>query len=89
MAQMTGGSNRLALVMAGPTTDYGYTTFAGTANASTPGYASENPVPTANCNSGGTCTYQFTTPIPANAKGTYAIGIEGRRALGHQRRNGG
>ena len=27
MAQLTGGSNRLALVLAGPTSDYGYTSF--------------------------------------------------------------
>jgi OmcA/MtrC family decaheme c-type cytochrome len=78
MAQMTGGTNRLGLVMAGPTNDYGYTNFGVT---TTPGYVSENPVPTAQCNSGGTCTYQFTHSIPAAAKGTFAIGMEGRRAL--------
>src|ERR1035437_6377624 len=77
MAQLTGGSNRMALVMAGPTTDYGYTKFG--SDVTTPGYVSENPVPTAQCDSGGTCTYTFTHSIPATATGTYAIGVEGRR----------
>lgn len=75
MAQLTGGQNRLALVLAGPTSDYGYTNF----GASTPGYVSENPVPTASCSPDGTCTYTFTHAIPANATGTYSVGIEGRR----------
>jgi OmcA/MtrC family decaheme c-type cytochrome len=79
MTAMTGGSNRMALVMAGPTSDYGYTSFG--AGVTTPGYVSENPVPTASCGSDGTCTYTFTHTIPAAAKGTYAIGIEGRRGL--------
>jgi OmcA/MtrC family decaheme c-type cytochrome len=77
MAQLTGGSNRLALVMAGPTTDYGYTSFG--SDVTTPGYVSENPVPTAKCANDGTCTYTFTHAIPAKATGTYAIGVEGRR----------
>ena len=47
MATLTGGSNRLALVMAGPTSDYGYTSFG--SDVTTPGYVSENPVPTATC----------------------------------------
>ena len=79
MSAMTGGSNRLALVMAGPTSDYGYTSFG--ADVKTPGYVSENPVPTASCDNSGTCTYQFTHAIPASAKGTFAIGMEGRRGL--------
>jgi OmcA/MtrC family decaheme c-type cytochrome len=77
MAQLTGGSNRLALVMAGPTTDYGYTSFG--SDVTTPGYVSENPVPTAKCANDGTCTYTFTHSIPAKATGTFAIGVEGRR----------
>lgn len=78
MAQMTGGSNRIGLVMAGPASDYGYTKFG--ADVSTPGYVSENPVPTAQCSTDGTCTYTFAHAIPANATGTYSIGIEARRA---------
>jgi OmcA/MtrC family decaheme c-type cytochrome len=79
MAQLTGGSNRLALVMAGPTADYGYTSFG--SGVTTPGYVSENPVPKAQCSADGTCSYTFSHSIPANATGTYAIGIEGRRGL--------
>jgi len=78
MATMTGGSNRLALVLAGTAADYG-TASLGT--AATPGYVSENPVPTAQCDSAGNCTYTFTHSIPAGATGTYAVGIEGRRGL--------
>jgi OmcA/MtrC family decaheme c-type cytochrome len=77
MAQLTGGSNRMALVMAGPTTDYGYTSFG--SDVTTAGYVSENPVPTAQCGNDGTCTYTFKHAVPANATGTYAIGVEGRR----------
>jgi OmcA/MtrC family decaheme c-type cytochrome len=79
MSALTGGSNRMALVMAGPTSDYGYTSFG--SDVKTPGYVSENPVPTAQCGSDGTCTYTFTHAVPANAKGTFAIGIEGRRGI--------
>ncbi|MGB9455164.1 MAG: OmcA/MtrC family decaheme c-type cytochrome [Bryobacteraceae bacterium] len=79
MSAMTGGENRLALVMAGPTSDYGLTSFG--SDVTTPGYVSENPVPTAQCDASGNCTYTFTHSIPANAKGTYAMGIEGRRGL--------
>jgi len=77
MADMTGGQNRIGLVLAGPTSDYGYTSFG--KDVTTLGYVSENPVPTAKCSADGTCTYTFAHAIPANAKGTYAIGIEGRR----------
>lgn len=79
MAQLTGGNNRLALVMAGPTSDYGYTSFG--ADVTTQGYVSENPVPSAKCSADGTCSYTFTHAIPAKATGTFAIGMEGRRAL--------
>jgi OmcA/MtrC family decaheme c-type cytochrome len=77
MAQLTGGNNRVGLVLAGPTSDYGYTSFG--SDVTTKGYVSENPVPTAKCGSDGTCTYTFTHSIPASATGTYAIGIEARR----------
>jgi OmcA/MtrC family decaheme c-type cytochrome len=79
MAQLTGGSNRLGLVMAGPTSDYGYTSFG--SDVTTPGYVSENPVPTAQCSPDGTCSYTFAHSIPAKATGTYSIGIEGTRGL--------
>jgi OmcA/MtrC family decaheme c-type cytochrome len=79
MAQMTGGNNRIGLVLAGPTSDYGYTNFG--ADVTTHGYVSENPVPTAKCSGDGTCSYTFTHLIPANAKGTFSIGIEARRGL--------
>jgi OmcA/MtrC family decaheme c-type cytochrome len=77
MAQMTGGNNRIGLVLAGPTSDYGQTSFG--SDVTTKGYVSENPVPTAKCSNDGTCTYTFTHAIPANATGTYAIGMEARR----------
>jgi OmcA/MtrC family decaheme c-type cytochrome len=79
MADMTGGNNRIGLVLAGPTSDYGQTNFG--SDVTSKGYVSENPVPTAKCSPDGTCTYTFTHAIPANAKGTFAIGIEARRNL--------
>ncbi len=79
MSAMTGGNNRVALVMAGPTSDYGYTSFG--KDVTTNGYVSENPVPSAVCSNDGTCTYTFTHSIPATATGTYAIGIEARRGI--------
>jgi OmcA/MtrC family decaheme c-type cytochrome len=79
MAQLTGGSNRLALVLAGPTGDYGYTSFG--SDVTTPGYVSENPVSKASCSPDGTCVYTFAHAIPANATGTYSIGAEGRRTF--------
>jgi OmcA/MtrC family decaheme c-type cytochrome len=77
MADLKGGSNRLGLVLAGPTTDYGYTSFG--SDVTTKGYVSEDPTGAANCSADGTCSYTFTHAIPASATGTYAIGIEGRR----------
>ena len=72
MAQMTGGNNRIGLVLAGPTTDYGYTSFG--ADVTTQGYVSENPVPTAKCSADGTCTYHLrprrfrpTRPAPTRS----------------------
>ncbi|MCL4403018.1 MAG: OmcA/MtrC family decaheme c-type cytochrome, partial [Acidobacteria bacterium] len=74
---MTAAPNRVALVLAGPTTDYGYTDF----GAPTGGYVTEDPTRTAKCSADGTCTYTFSAKIPADAKGTYTIGIEARRGL--------
>lgn len=57
---------RLSLVLAGPTTDYSsYTSEA--ANGAQ--------------GSGGTYTYTFKQAIPAGAKGTFAVGIEGYRSV--------
>ena len=56
--------DRLALVLAGPTTDYAAA-------------VSEDPRKTAVANGDGTYKYTFKAPIPADATGTYSIGIEG------------
>ncbi|MFB3829244.1 MAG: OmcA/MtrC family decaheme c-type cytochrome [Bryobacteraceae bacterium] len=74
-ATLTVRPNRLALVLAGPTIDYGYTDF----GAGPIGYASEEAGAAAKCSNDGLCTYTFTAKIPANAKGTYTVGIEARR----------
>jgi OmcA/MtrC family decaheme c-type cytochrome len=66
----------LQFTMAGPTTDYGYTSF-GSDTASTPGYVTESAVK-APCDSSGNCTYAFTHAVPAAATGTYTIGGEAR-----------
>jgi OmcA/MtrC family decaheme c-type cytochrome len=75
-ADLPGG--RLSMVLAGPTSDYGYTAFAG---VTTPGYVSESALTAAKCGTDGTCTYTFTKIIPANAKGSFSIGAEGRRVF--------
>jgi len=64
----------IEFTMAGPTTDYGYTSF-GSDTASTPGYVTES-VAAAACNSSGACTYTFTHAIPASATGTYTMAGE-------------
>jgi len=58
---------RLQLVLAGPTSDYA-------------SYVSEDAT-RATCSGDGVCTYTFSKPVPADAKGTYSIGIEGYRTL--------
>jgi OmcA/MtrC family decaheme c-type cytochrome len=75
MSKFTSGGS-LSLTMAGPTTDYGYTSFG--SSVTTPGYVTEAVAAGSTCSSDGTCSYTFTHTIPATAKGTYAIGIEGR-----------
>jgi OmcA/MtrC family decaheme c-type cytochrome len=79
MSYFTANSGSLSLTMAGPTTDYGYTIF-GT-NTTTPGYVTESVINGAQCTSAGACTYTFTNVVPAKAKGTYTIGIEGRLSI--------
>ena len=68
--------NNVSLLMAGPTWDYGYTSFG--SDVTTPGYVSESATG-AQCNTAGTCTYTFQHAIPADANGSFAIGIESRR----------
>lgn len=67
----------ISLTMAGPTTDYGYTSFG--SGVTTPGYVTES-ASGATCLSG-TCSYTFTHAIPANATGTYTIGGEARETV--------
>jgi OmcA/MtrC family decaheme c-type cytochrome len=66
----------LAFTMAGPTADYGYTSFG--SDVTTAGYVTESAL-SANCNSSGNCMYTFRHAVPANATGTFAIGVEARR----------
>ena len=66
----------ISLTMAGPAADYGYTSFG--SDVATPGYVTES-ASGATCDASGTCVYKFTHAVPANATGTYGIGIEARR----------
>jgi OmcA/MtrC family decaheme c-type cytochrome len=66
----------LSFTMAGPTTDYGYTSFG--SDVTTPGYVTESALTAATC-TGANCVYQFTHSVPAKATGTYSIGVESRR----------
>ena len=56
--------SRLSLDLAGPTTDY-------------PSVTSEDPRSASQVAADGTATYTFKTAIPAGAKGSFSIGIEG------------
>jgi OmcA/MtrC family decaheme c-type cytochrome len=67
-------ASTLQFTMAGPTTDYGYTTFG---TATTPGYVTESAAK-ATCNPSGACAYTFTHAVPAGATGTYTMGGEAR-----------
>jgi OmcA/MtrC family decaheme c-type cytochrome len=78
LSSFTTGSNSLSLTMAGPTTDYGYTSFG--SDVTTPGYVTET-ASGATCGADGSCLYTFTHAVPAKATGTYAIGIEGRLSV--------
>ena len=79
MSYFTANSGTLSFTMAGPTTDYGYTSFGST--VTTPGYVTESAVSASSCDSSGNCSYTFTHTIPATAKGTYTIGVEGRLSV--------
>ena len=66
----------ISFTMAGPTTDFGYTSFG--SGVTTPGYVTESAAK-ATCDGSGNCMYTFTHIVPAIATGTYAIGVEARR----------
>jgi len=68
----------LSLTMAGPTADYGYTSFG--SDVTTPGYVTESALSAGSCGSDGSCLYTFKHSVPAGSTGTYAIGIEARRS---------
>jgi OmcA/MtrC family decaheme c-type cytochrome len=66
----------LSFTMAGPTSDYGYTSFG--SDVTTPGFVTESALG-ASCGSDGSCLYTFKHAVPAKATGTYSIGVEARR----------
>jgi len=66
----------ISFTMAGPTTDYGYTSFGST--VTTPGYVTESAAG-ATCDVNSNCVYTFAHAVPAKSTGTYAIGVEARR----------
>ena len=70
----------ISFTMAGPTTDYGKTSFG--SDVTTPGYVTENALTAASaatCDNSGNCQYTFTHAVPAGSKGTFVIGVESRR----------
>ncbi|HVP00445.1 MAG TPA: OmcA/MtrC family decaheme c-type cytochrome [Bryobacteraceae bacterium] len=80
LAELAVSPGRIAATLAGPTSDYGYTSF-GADVTTTRGYVTETVTNGGTCDGSGNCTYTFTHAIPANAKGSYSIELEGRRAL--------
>ncbi|MDZ4801636.1 MAG: OmcA/MtrC family decaheme c-type cytochrome [Bryobacteraceae bacterium] len=64
---MASGMTTLRAYWAGPTTDYGR-------------YQQED-ARTATCDAQGTCTYTFTNALPADARGSWSIYMEGYREL--------
>ncbi len=70
------GLGSISFTMAGPTSDYGYTSFG--SDVTTPGYVTESAAK-ATCDASGNCLYTFTHTVPAKSTGTYAIGVEARR----------
>jgi OmcA/MtrC family decaheme c-type cytochrome len=76
MSFLSANSGSLSLTMTGPTTDYGNVSF-GSDLTSTPGYDTESAI-SSTCDTSGNCSYTFTHAIPANATGTYTIGVEAR-----------
>jgi len=80
MSTFSKNSGSLSLTMAGPTSDYGYTSF-GSDVTTTPGYVTESVISAVQCDSSGNCTYTFTHAVPAAATGTYAVGVEARMSI--------
>ena len=70
----TGGSGRLGFTLAGPATDYG----TGIGTAATKGYIQDAPVASGFTGSPSAYKYTMATAIPADAKGTWVLGVEGR-----------
>lgn len=66
----------LSFTMAGPTRDYGYTSFG--SDVTTPGYVNEDGT-VATCDGSSNCTYTFQHAVPAGATGSYAIAVESER----------
>ncbi|HEV2689707.1 MAG TPA: OmcA/MtrC family decaheme c-type cytochrome, partial [Bryobacteraceae bacterium] len=67
----------ISFTMAGPASDYGYTSFG--SDVTTPGYVTESALAGSTCGTDGICTYSFAHAISSDAKGTYSIGVEARR----------
>jgi OmcA/MtrC family decaheme c-type cytochrome len=63
----------ISFTMAGPTTDYGYTSFG--SDVTTTGYVNED-ASKATCDADSNCVYTFQHAVPAAATGTFAIGVE-------------
>jgi len=64
--------NRIGLILSGPTTDY--------VSLTSHGYVTEDPKATATL-SGDTYRYTFNRALPADAKGTFTVGLDGRHAM--------
>ena len=64
--------NGMGLILSGPTTDY--------VSPTSRGYVREDPRQVATL-SGDTYRYTFNTAIPADAKGTFTIGLDGRHVM--------
>ena len=65
--------------MAGRTIDYGYTSFG--SDVTTPGYVSEDPDQASRLLQRRHLHLHLPHAIPANATGTYSIGIEARKVF--------
>ncbi len=64
--------NGMGMILSGPTTDY--------VSPTARGYVREDPRATATL-SGATYRYTFTNALPADAKGTFTVGLDGRHQV--------